>query len=43
MPAPKMTDEQFIAEWQKHGSATAMLAATGIDVRPIYERRKRHD
>jgi hypothetical protein len=36
-----MTDEQFIEEWQKHGSATGVAEATGAHVRNVLDRRKR--
>lgn len=41
MPAPLMTEAEFIQAWQEHGSASKMSKATGIEVRTIYNRRHR--
>lgn len=41
MPAPYMSEKAFIESWREHGSAAKMSAATGIAIRPIYERRSR--
>lgn len=35
----RLTDEQFIAEWQRHGSAHAFAKAHGRDYRSIMKRR----
>lgn len=40
MPKPLLTDEQFIAEWDKHKSAQAMADAIGQDARVVQARRK---
>ena len=39
MPSGRLTDEQFIAEWHRHGSALAMAKALNRDVRSIMKRR----
>ena len=39
MPSGRLTDEQFIAEWHRHGSAQAMAKALNRDVRSIMKRR----
>lgn len=41
MPAPLMPEADFIATWRACGSASKMAAATGIDIRRIYDRRQR--
>jgi len=39
MAAPKCTDEEFIALWQRHGSATRVAKVLGIGTRPVQTRR----
>lgn len=39
MVAHKVTDGDFIALWNKHGSPSAVAKAAGIDIRQVYVRR----
>lgn len=41
MPAPLMTEAEFITAWKEHGSASKLASATGHDIRAIYQRRAR--
>lgn len=39
MGAPKLTEEQFISEWGRHGSASSLAKAHNMDARSIMARR----
>lgn len=41
MPAPLITEAEFVALWRHHGSASKMAEATGLPVDLIYRRRGR--
>lgn len=41
MPAPKVTDEEFISCWKRLGSPAAVSKALNIELRAVYNRRSR--
>lgn len=41
MPAPKITDDEFLKMWKLHGGASALAKALGTAPQSVYSRRRR--